>query len=99
MVNVASSVGKLAVHSVLKERTSPGLGADLYRKPWQISLSGICKLGLASARKRKWLIKPDGSLRGLAIPSLQDRIRERMLSIILEIVSAPRQSSSSVGFR
>jgi hypothetical protein len=92
-------LAKLAVHSVLKERTSTGLGADLYRSPWKTELVQIEHLCVASPRKRKWIPKPDGTLRGLAIPSLQDRIRERMMATILEIVSAPRQSTSSVGFR
>jgi len=98
-VSSSPVLSKLAVHNVLDEKTSIGLGDDLYRKPWKIDLAHISKLAEAGPRKRHWIIKPDGTLRGLAIPSLQDRIRERMLSTILEIISAPRQSSSSVGFR
>ena len=43
--------------------------------------------------------KPDGSLRPLAVPELRDRIRERALLTVMEILAAPRQSSQSIGFR
>jgi hypothetical protein len=91
---------KAAMHNVLRDRTSPGYGTDLYRFPWFISLDNIRKMRSVSvARKRIWLDKPDGSLRPLAIPTLSDRIRERAIVTVAELLSAKMQSSSSIGFR
>lgn len=91
---------KSAAHNVLRDRTSPGLGADIYRYPWFLDLNRIRKLrGVELPRMRVWLDKPDGSLRPLAIPTLEDRIRERALVTVAELLAAKMQSSNSIGFR
>jgi len=93
-------MAKAAAHNVLRDRTSPGYGTDLYRKPWYLSLEGIRRMKeVAHFRKRVWLDKPDGSLRPLAIPSLEDRIRERAIVTVAELLAAPLQSKNSIGFR
>lgn len=91
---------KAATHNVLRDRTSPGYGRDLYRKPWFLNIDLIRKLDrVVIPRMRVWLPKPDGSLRPLAIPTLDDRIRERAMVTVLELLAARRQSSNSIGFR
>lgn len=91
---------KAAAHNVLRDRTSPGYGHDVYRKPWFLDLNQVRKLReVELPRMRVWLDKPDGSLRPLAIPTLNDRIRERAIVIVAELLAAKMQSSNSIGFR
>lgn len=90
---------KASAHSVLRDTTSPGLGSDYRRQPWKLDISKIQKLWKAGERMRVWLDKPDGSLRPLAVPMQKDRIIERSLLTIMEILAAPKQSSASIGFR
>jgi retron-type reverse transcriptase len=59
----------------------------------------MLKHSYPDARMRVWLDKPDGGLRPLTIPTHRDRIREAALRLIAEIVAAPWQSQSSIGFR
>jgi len=93
-------VTKAALHSVLRDVTSPGMYSDLRKCPWFISLDMIRNMcEVFRARKRVWLDKPDGSLRPLAIPSQPDRIREKAIVSFLEITATQFQSSNSIGFR
>jgi len=91
---------KASAHNVLRDRTSPGYGADIYRFPWYLSLDRIRKMvEVADPRMRVWLDKPDGSLRPLSIPSLSDRVRERAIVTVAELLSVKMQSPNSIGFR
>lgn len=91
---------KAAAHSVLRDRTSPGYGRDLYRKPWWLSLDSIRRMKKVEIpRMRVWLNKPDGGLRPLAIPTLEDRIRERAIVTVAELLAVKMQSGNSIGFR
>jgi len=90
---------RASAHSVLRDTTSPGLGANYRLRPWKLNIQEIQTLCKAGKRMRVWLDKPDGGLRPLAVPELRDRILERSLLTVMEILAAPVQSQASIGFR
>jgi len=90
---------RASAHSVLRDTTSPGLGANYRLRPWKLNIQEIQTLRKAGKRMRVWLDKPDGGLRPLAVPELRDRILERSLLTVMEILAAPMQSQASIGFR
>lgn len=90
---------RLSMHNVLGKVSSPGLGPNLRAKPWLIDLRALGKRVKPAPRMRVWIPKPDGGLRPLAVPTMSDRIRERAILTIMEVVAAGMQSSNSIGFR
>lgn len=92
-------LAKASTHSVLRDATSSGLGINYRAEPWRLNIRSIKDLIKASPRMRVWLDKPDGGLRPLAVPELRDRIRERSLLTVMEILAARKQDRNSIGFR